>query len=87
MNRKTVTEILADVATEARDRLGSRPLVLRRYLPPFFPLAPPREFTGANQVAEQNYQVAPLAICGGAPFRRSAASGRAISRNFANGRG
>jgi hypothetical protein len=57
---QAVAEILGDVAAEPRDRAGRGLLVLRDDLAPLFGVALLRERRRADQVAEQNRQMAPF---------------------------
>ena len=60
VDEQPIAKILGNVATEARDGAGGSLLVLRDDLAPLLGVELLREWRRANQVAEENRQMAPL---------------------------
>ena len=69
VDEQPIAKILGDVATEARDGAGGSLLVLRDDLAPLLGVELLREWRRANEVAEENRQMAPLTGGGGAGCR------------------
>ena len=62
---QAVAEKLIDVAPKASDRVGGGLLVRFRDPMPIFGIESRRDLGGANQVAEEHRELAPLAVGGG----------------------